>query len=74
MQTSTAKQEILDFLKSHPDGATYTDLRALGYCQPTLRRWIMELEHDGLAVRSQAKPFERVVFTPVYMTDVTQIV
>lgn len=60
---SKSKQEILDFLKGG-DGATYADMQgALDLARATLRRWVMELERDGLVTRTRAHSRARAVFT-----------
>lgn len=58
---SKNKQRVLDFLKGR-DGATYADMHALGLHRSTLRRWVMELEQDGLVTRAVKNSRARAVF------------
>ena len=67
----STKQLILDFIQAATNGATYTDLRQLGFCRATLRRWVMELERDGLIERQREHARARAVFLFVGIDDMT---
>lgn len=67
----STKELIFSFIKASTDGVTYADMQGLGFCRATMRRWVIELERDGVVERTRKHQRARAVFSAV--GDVTNI-